>query len=273
MNLLNLVKERLQNFFIMMGEGYRVKDKIIILRYHLKAPIQFLNYLTGKKNSRKMYGDVFIKNKYGLFFCGNNFSSVFGALSTCEPEVRREFLLNEGVALDIGANLGMFSIPLGKKLGNAGKVIAIEAEKKNIELLRKNVRLNNLENVFVVGKGAYFKKGMVNLNIDNYGTGGHSIQKTDISEFGKKQVIDVNTIDNIIKECGIKKVDLIKIDIEGGEIDAFKGAEKTLKKDHPKIIFEALDEDEKKKIEKMLSKYGYKVRFLNGVNYVAEVIK
>ena len=269
--LFNLIKERIEIFFVLMKEGYRLRDKIIIFAYHLKAPVHLFNYLTGKKNSRKLLGNVFIKNDNGLFFCGKNFSSVFGAISTCEPEVRNEFLIKEGVALDIGANLGMFTIPLARKLGSNGKVISIEAERNNVRLLKENVRLNELNNVIVIGKGVYSKKGEMELNIDEHGTGGHSIQKTKVSQFCKKEVIEVDTIDNILKNLKIKRVDIIKIDIEGGESDAFKGAEKTLEKYHPKIIFEALDGEEKNKIGAILSEYGYKVRKIGEWNYVADI--
>ena len=51
------------------------------------------------------------------------------------------------------------------------------------------------------------------LNIDEHGTGGHSIQKTKVSQFCKKEVIEVDTIDNILKNLKIKRVDIIKIDI------------------------------------------------------------
>ncbi len=67
-NFGSLIKERLKIFFILMKEGYRLKDKIIILVYHLKSPIQLFNYLIGKKNPRKLIGNAYIKNKYGLFF-------------------------------------------------------------------------------------------------------------------------------------------------------------------------------------------------------------
>src|SRR3989344_6940274 len=109
-DIFSVIKERINIFFSLMKEGYRLKDKLIILEYNLKAPIHFLNYLTGKKNSRELSGNVYIKNRYGLFFCGKNFSSVFGVSSICEPEVRKEFVLKEGIAMDIGANCGMFTI-------------------------------------------------------------------------------------------------------------------------------------------------------------------
>lgn len=266
-NITTEILERIKIFFYLMKEGYRIKDKLIILEYHLRWPIQLANYLIGKKNSRKLRGNVYIKNKYGLFFCGNNFSSVFGAGSFCEPEIRKEFTLKKGVALDIGANLGMFSIPLAKELGNNGKVISIEAEKKNVELLRKNVKLNNLSNVLIIGKGAYSKKGQMTFYLDSIGTGGHSLMKENSA---KTETIEVDTIDNILDELKAKKINIIKIDVEGAEIDVFKGAKKTLSKSRPKIIFEALDDKKKREIEAFLSRYNYKIRKIGEWNYVAE---
>jgi FkbM family methyltransferase len=251
-----------------MKEGYRLKDKAIILEYHLKWPLQALNFILGKKNSRNLRGNVFIKNSNGLFFCGNNFSSVFGAGSFCEPEIRKEFTLNEGVAIDVGANLGMFSVPLAKILGNKGKVISIEAEKKNIGLLRKNIQLNNLRNVFIIGKGAYSKRGEMIFYLDDFGTGGHSLLKGNTL---KKEKIQVDTIDNILNNLNIKEVKVIKIDVEGAEREVLKGAEKILKNSHPKIIFEATDEQKKWEVENLLSHYNYKIRRIGEWNYVAEI--
>ena len=265
---MSVIKERFQSFYYLTKEGYRLKDKGIILEYYLRAPLQLLNYLTGRKNSRNLIGDVFIKNKYGLFFCGNNFSSVFGSSSMCEPEVRKEFILKEGVAMDIGANCGMFTIYLAKMLGDNGKVISIEPERRNITLLKKNVELNKLKNVSIIEKGVYSKKGKMTFYLDDFGTGGHSLLKEDVK---KKEIIRIDTIDNIIKSLNIKKINIIKMDVEGVEIDALKGAEKTIKKSRPKIIFEAVKEEEKKKIENFLSQYNYKVRKIGEWNYVAEI--
>jgi len=260
--------DRIKIFFYLMKEGYKLKDKFIILEYHLRLPFQIFNYLIGKKNSRKLIGDVYIKNQYGLFFCGNNFSGVFGAGSFCEPEVRREFKIEDGIAFDVGANLGMFSIPLARALTGKGKVISIEAEKKNSELLLKNIKLNNLNNVSVVGKGAYSKKGKMTFYLDNIGTGGHSLMK---GESAKKETIEVDTLDNIASELKINNVSIIKIDIEGAEIEALKAANGILSKNRPKIIFEAVDEKKLAEIEKFLSQYDYKIRKIGDWNYVAEM--
>jgi FkbM family methyltransferase len=266
-NFSDLVRERLNNFFVLMKEGYQLRDKIIILEYHLKAPIQLLKYLLGIKNSRKLVGKVFLKNRYGLFSCGDNFSSIYGISSICEPIVRKEVILTNGVAMDIGANCGMYTIPLAKMLGSNGRVIAIEAEKNNAKLLRENVSLNNLKNVSVIEKGCFSKKGEMSFYIDNYGTGGHSLLEI---ENARKEIIQTDTIDNILKDLGIEHVDLIKIDVEGVEIEAFKGAKNILNKSHPRIIFEAMTPEKINEITDFLKEYKYNIRKITEVNYIAE---
>jgi FkbM family methyltransferase len=268
MKFLDIIKDKFESFFYLMKEGYGFRDKIIILRYYLKGPLQFINYMRGRKNSRDLRGDVFIRNKYGLFFCGKNFSSVVGASSICEPEVRKEFNVKEGdIVIDAGANCGMFTVQLAKIVGNKGRVISIEPEKNNIRLLKKNIELNRLKNVDVIEKGCYSKNGEMTFYIADLGTGGHSLLEGNVK---RKEIIPVETIDSIIARLKISNVRLIKIDVEGVELEAFKGAVKILKKFHPKIIFEALDERKRKEIGDFLCQYGYKIRRIGEWNYVTE---
>ena len=62
---------------------------------------------------------------------------------------------------------------------------------------------------------------------------------------------------------------LIKIDVEGAEAEVLKGATKTLKNSHPKIIFEAWDEQYLKKVKKILNKFNYKIKKIADENYFA----
>jgi len=67
----------------------------------------------------------------------------------------------------------------------------------------------------------------------------------------------------------INRVDLIKIDVEGAETFVLEGAKKTLKKYHPKIIFEAWDRGSLNECKKILHRVGYRIKKINSTNYLA----
>jgi FkbM family methyltransferase len=265
-SILHIIKDNLESFFVLMKEGYKFRDKMRILGYYLKSPVHLINYLIGKKNSRKMSGDVTLKNRYGLFFCGDNFSSIYGSSSICEDIVRKEMILDKGVAVDIGANCGMHTIPLASMLKDQGRVISIEPNKKNIELLKRNIEINKLNNVIVIEKGSFSKKQEMTFYIDDIGLGGSSLLK---KENFKKETIQVDTLDNILRESKVDHVELIKIDVMGVELETLQGAEKVIKKFHPKIVFELLREEDKDKVYEFLLKYNYKIKQIAEQNYVA----
>lgn len=266
-NILSLISERIESFFVLMKEGYRLKDKMILFRYYLKGPLQLLNYLIGIKNPRKLKGDVYIKNQYGLFFCGDNFASIYGCGSMSESVMRKHLgILNKGIFVDLGANCGMFTIPLARMLKENGKVISIEPDKRNIDLLRKNVELNKLDNVIIIEKGTFSKKENKILYIDNIGTGGHTLLKKDGA---RQEIISVDKLDNILRELNVNHVNLIKMDVMGVEFETFEGAKETLKRDHPKIIFELLHKEDRDRVYKFLSQYNYKIKQITNENHLA----
>jgi FkbM family methyltransferase len=265
-NILNLGWNRIRSFFVLIKEGYTFKDKITILSYYLKSPLHLINYIRGIKNSRKLSRGVYLKNRFGVFYCGDNYSSVFGCSTICEPIMSKYVVLEKGIAVDLGSNCGMFTIPLARSLGKNGRVISVEPDKKNIALLKNNLVLNKLTNVSVVEKGCFSKKGEMTFYLDDIGAGGHSLLEHGIT---KKEIIKVDTLDNILKNLKIKKVDLIKMDVMGVELETLKGAKQVLKKSHPKIVFELLHKEDKDKVYEFLYRYNYKIKQITTWNHIA----
>jgi len=261
------VEKYIRDAITVISESHTFRDKLTLLRYYLNAPFFMINHMRGKHNPRLLLQDVIIKNKYGIFFCDRNLYYALGFSSLVEPKIK-EFLIknnSDGVFVDIGANGGMHTIPSARNM--QGKVIAIEPEPKNFEILKKNIKLNGLKNVIALNKGCFSKKGKLTFYLDDGGIGGHSFIN---KEIGHRHVkINVDTLDNILKNLKIKRVDLIKIDVEGAETDVLKGAMKTLKSSHPKIVFEAWDEKYLRKIEKILKPLNYKVVKIAEENYLA----
>ncbi len=267
MESLSKIKNYILSGITYLKEAHTFGDKITIVKYYLKSPFFFITYLRGKKHNPFLCNNVTIKNKYGIFYCGRNKYSLMGFSSLSEPEVREKMKLKKGIAIDIGANGGMYTVPLAKMLGDSGQVVAIEPEPNNLLMLDKNVKLNNLNNVIIINKACFSKKSKMRFYLDEFGgSGTHSL----IKKQSKEIKVQTDTLDNIIIYLKIKKVDLIKIDVEGAEAEVLMGALKILKKCHPKIVFEAWDENYLRKIKEVLKLFNYKIEKIAEENYFAD---
>jgi len=260
--ILRLIKD----YFKLIWEGESFKDKSIIFLHFIKIPLRAYYRIINHKYPHFLTSDITLKNKDGIFFCGSSSLVMWGGSSFYESKIRKYINLKKGVFVDVGANMGKHTVVLSKQLNKNGKVIAIEPEPNNFKILEKNIKLNKLKNVIPLNLACYDSNGFLDLYLDAEGAGtGHSLAE----KVGPKISVKIRTLDNILKELKIKKVDIIKIDVEGAEPNVLKGATKILKKDHPKIIFEALDNKGLNKTKKVLSEFGYKIEEIDSTNYFA----
>ena len=158
------------------------------------------------------------------------------------------------IVLDLGANIGYYAIMEAKKVGIHGKIYAIEPDPRNIEFLKKNIKLNGIDDIIELEQGAISN---TNKNLEFTLS-----SKTNLSSFDLKnskkdtRSITVKTHDlgNYLKDK--KRVDLIRMDIEGHEIEVFDSLAEFSKEfqDHlpKKIIFETHFPVYKKKREYVL---------------------
>ena len=122
-----------------------------------------------------------------------------------------------GVVIDIGANIGSFSIYSAHK---GATVYAVEPEPHNLEALKTNVSINNMQDVIhILPYGISNYKGTAVIN----DMGGGSTIKDD-GIFGAE--IEIMTLDNLFSLYNIEEVDILKIDVEGAELEIINGAAK-----------------------------------------------
>lgn len=176
--------------------------------------------------------------------------------------------LNEGdVVLDIGANLGYYALIEAGIVGNMGKVYAIEPNPKNFKILKKNIAVNNLPKIIEPLELAISnKKGTSRLFLTKF-SNHHTMAKIESNKYVGSINVKTCTIDYLLKKK--RKVDLIRMDIEGYECEAIDGAIKTLSKaKHPiKLIIEIHNRyyNEKRNIKprlKKLIKLGFTVKYI-----------
>src|SRR5205085_3237996 len=127
-----------------------------------------------------------------------------------------------GTFIDVGANIGTFTIPAAKYVGSSGHVIAIEASPNVFSVLEKNVALNNAGNVQLVCAAAGASDGDTKFYpapVDHFGMGSRAPQ------FNATPItVQSVTLDSLAQSFNLSSVDLIKIDVEGFELDVLKGA-------------------------------------------------
>ena len=152
-------------------------------------------------------------------------------------------MLFRSIVLDCGANVGVF---VKKALSRgAARVIAIEPAPENIAVLRKNFAAEIASGkVTIYEKGVWDKDDVLGMHIDPADSARDSFVRQ--SEGAKELRIPVTTIDHLVAELGLPRVDFIKMDIEGMEKLALQGAEETIKTCKP-ILYVENDREEKSK--------------------------
>lgn len=133
----------------------------------------------------------------------------------------------DDIVMDAGANCGHLSIFFSKLVGLNGKVFAFEPDKFNIERIQKNKALNEglTDNIIIEDLLLWDKNELIDFY--EAGTVGSSaVWMPDTEHCVKKQAV---TIDDWVKNNGIQKLDFIKMDIEGAEIEALDGCVETIK--------------------------------------------
>jgi FkbM family methyltransferase len=147
------------------------------------------------------------------------------------------FLKPEMTALDIGANLGEYSVFMAKRLVD-GKVIAFEPLPAIRKQLRDNVARNNFSNVSVLDYGLSHQDQVLEIHeLDDVHEGLGTLYPRDQRS---KNVYNATfkSLDSQVESLGIDKIDFIKIDVEGSELNAMKGAKQSLLKWKPRVMIE-----------------------------------
>jgi FkbM family methyltransferase len=204
---------------------------------------------------------------YKLYYHPLIFSEVLLLSGLWEIYVKRILkVAPNDVFVDVGAHIGTYAIPIAKK---AQKVIAFEPNKYSFELLTDNISLNHLTNIAAYNMAVSKKSGSVSFSYENEPCYSRIIDGDQISNITiienssnhNNNIHLVNTIDLdsvLLKE---DRVDWIKIDVEGHEVDVLEGAMQTIRRHKPKIIIELMSGN-MQKIKIMAHNLGYSIEHI-----------
>ena len=144
------------------------------------------------------------------------------------------------VVLDVGTNIGETLLQFGKLVGDRGFVFGFEPDDENYRKVQRNISINDSSNLHVFNLGVSDRKENVKLyRVDSNNTGMNRIlNETEAERFQDFTTIETDTLDNVMTENNIKRVDVVKIDIEGYEMHALRGASQLLRTYRPKLFIE-----------------------------------
>lgn len=167
------------------------------------------------------------KSRYGLHFhLAEQERNIYGT--------GKHFIQKGDVVLDCGANIGTFT---RKALDSgASKVIAIEPAPENLECLRRTFAGEiKSGRVVLVPKGVWHRQDSLPMNIDETNSAADSFVMKPKGSVQTKNRMELTTIDKLVQDLKLDRVDFVKMDIEGSETNALTGGRATLAKHHPRL--------------------------------------
>lgn len=145
-----------------------------------------------------------------------------------EPKTTEIFLrwVRKGdVVVDVGANIGYFTLLAAKKVGKKGRIFAFEPEPQSYSLLKSNITLNSLQNVVAENFALGDRNTLVGFFAQKFDKGGSHLAFSE----GENLKVKMVRLSDYLHQKGVKKVNVIKIDVEGAEVLVLKGAEEIIK--------------------------------------------
>ena len=190
--------------------------------------------------------------------------------------LRRQYFGDGVVAVDCGANIGVHTVEWAKRMHGWGEVIAIEAQERIFYALAGNIAINNCFNARAMHAAVAAKTGTMRVPTPDYLTaasfGSLELRPRADTEFigqpidysdERSTAIRTVTVDSL----GLARIDLIKIDVEGMELEAIEGADGSLARSRPVLIVEAIKSD-KANLRTVLEQRGYRL-FEMGLSLLA----
>jgi len=172
------------------------------------------------------------------------------------------FVKEESVVLDVGANVGFYTLLCSLLVGEGGKVFAFEPMERNIHFLKKHLDLNEIANVTIFENAVGDHEGIAFFDETPSYIGQLNFGSCHLSKEGTAKVSMVS-LDDLYKKKDIPLPDFIKIDVEGAEMLVLKGAQLILNKSNPVIFLATHGKELHKQCCEFLINLGFTLKALD----------
>jgi len=194
-----------------------------------------------------------------------------GQFEGAEIEALCSYARHDSAAIDVGANIGIYTVVLAAAIGTGGRVLAFEPAPENVERLRRNLRMNRISNVdvFPLAVGARSESVALYLSDDAacHSTSAVAAERRS----GRSLTVAASSLDIVWNEGRRPRVSVVKIDVEGAELGVLEGSRELLAACRPTLLIEIKSAQRLAKVEELLAPYDYRPKqpdgFMSG-NYL-----
>tara|TARA_B110000263_G_C15302252_1_gene508596 strand:+ start:918 stop:1853 length:936 start_codon:yes stop_codon:yes gene_type:complete len=221
-----------------------------------------------KKNTDNLIVDV---NGYKLALIPGDLgiSSELMMFKTHEPlttKLLSKELKKDMVCLDVGGNIGYYTLLESNIVGSGGKVIAIEPSPPNFQHLKKNLEIQDTKNVDAYNFAAGDVDGSVNFLVYQESNGSFTIPDGETTNLpGELIKVEAKRLDTFLNELKITNVDFVRMDVEGYEFHIIEGMKNTIEKCKPMFQIEVhvslLGKEKTRNFLKTFQNYGYEAKY------------
>jgi FkbM family methyltransferase len=151
--------------------------------------------------------------------------------------------LSDGqVMLDVGAHIGYFTLKGSVRVGKSGRVVAFEPNPRTVAKLRTNVAASHAANVIIIPVACTDSETTLKFYdaTARGNSGASSLSPANAGKRSREFTVRGRPIDDVLRELGIQRVDVMKVDVEGAELYVLRGAKETLQRFHPKLVIEVV---------------------------------
>ncbi len=186
-----------------------------------------------------------------------------------EPKIS-ELLTKHGkkgtTAVDMGAYLGTHTMALVDVVGSKGKVVTFEPQPWAFDCIKKTLKKNNIKNVKVINAGVSDKKGKIRFCSDASGSSSVCQERRPSDKWKEVYDIPIITLDSL----KLKNVSVMKIDVEGHELNALKGSRKTIQSSRPIMLLEVWSKRKTRlnNVKSFLKELNYTMEHISGDDYI-----
>ncbi len=237
---------------LVRGKGFVLRQ---LLPAMLPPPPSGFELQSGRGEFLKLY----YREEVGLS------TLLSGDFERAERAALVRFATPGSTAVDVGANIGLLAIPLAGAVGKSGLVLAFEPHPENFARLERNMLTSHTTNMVAYQTALGSRTGSIALNLGSDSAYHSTAEVATHRRTGNRINVRVTTLDKVWRERGLPPVSIVKIDVEGAEVDVLEGSQELIEMCKPIVLAEASSKTKHQMLAAWFSDHGYREKSFPGL--------